>query len=125
MDLHRFLQAEAAIAYPGPCCRMADRWFALRKGFSALARYGRDYQSEEEAAAWLAEPGGVLRGVLRVMDAAGVPRTRTPAPGDVGLVKLGPAAAMAIFDGRLWHTRDENGIASLPADHALFAWSLA
>lgn len=123
MTLEDFLTAEAKVAYPGPCCRMADRWFALRKGFSALARHGRDFASADDVAAWLAEPGGVLRGVLNVMARAGVPRTATPAYGDVGLVRLGDLAAMAIFDGRVWHSRDETGMQTTGV--AIMAWSLA
>ncbi len=124
MTLDEFLSREArSPGYPGSCCRMADRWFAMRMGFSALTNFGRDFETDEDVAAWLKERGGIARAVIRVMRAARVSKTFAPKEGDVGLVWFRNRLAMAIFDGRLWATRDERGLAFVSG--FVRAWSLA
>lgn len=114
-ELDAFQAAEARTPpYPGACCRMADRWFTICMGFSALDRYGRDFASDAEVEAWLSEPGGIAVAVNRVMRAAGTPRTPTPRLGDVRLALHAGRLCMSIFDGRRWYSRDERGMIGMP-----------
>lgn len=103
---------------------MADRWFTLQMGFSALGRYGRDFGTDAEVDAWLAEPGGIAVAVNRVMRAAGTPRTPTPRLGDVGLALHAERLCMSVFDGRRWYSRDDRGMISMPARACWKAWRI-
>jgi len=125
MTIEEFVQREASLPpYPGACCRMVDRWLVERCGFSALARFGRDFDTDDDVARWLAEPGGIAVAVNRVMRAAGFKKTKEPLAGDVGLVFRGPLLCMSIHAGKQWVSRDESGLVGLPLAHVWKAWSL-
>jgi hypothetical protein len=125
MNVTEFVRREASLPpYPGACCRMVDRWICEKTGFSALSRFGRDFRTEEDVKAWLAEPGGIAVAVNRVMRAAGIPKTKDPKPGDVGLVFHKGRLCMAVFDGAMWFSRDENGMIGVPSSALWKAWSL-
>lgn len=126
-----FLRREADLPpYPGACCKMADRWVALVKGFSPLDRYGRGFESNTEVQAWLAEPGGIAVAVNRVMRACGFTKTKEPRIGDFGLVIHGERASdlvpvsMAILGRNGWHSRNSAGLLLLPGDTHWKAWAI-
>lgn len=125
-DVTEFVRREAELPPPpGACCTTADKWFERRKGFSALARYGRRIESEIDAERWLAEPGGIAVAVNRVMRAAGCPKTSSPAPGDIGLVIWNGKMFMAILTPHGWFSRAPEGLIMAPRDSVWKAWSLA
>ncbi len=126
-----FLRREAeSPPYPGACCRIADRWVAVRRGFSPLAHYGREIRTSEDVQAWLVEPGGIAVAVSRVMRAGGFAKTKTPQIGDVGLVlhdgQEGDRRpmSMAIRGPRGWHSRNSGGLLLLSLDALWKAWSI-
>lgn len=123
MTIEEFIAAEAALpAYPGACCRMADKWFAARTGFSALASYGRDFETEDDVQEWLAEPGSIAVAVNRVMRSSGCSKTGTPRKGDVGLVVHDSKLCMAIHAGDCWVSRDDGGLIGAPLSAVWKAW---
>lgn len=126
MTLKEFISREASLpGYPGACCRMADKWFEERTGFSALRHFGRDFHTEEEVRAWLAEPGSIAVAVNRVMRATGYRKTKTPEAGDVGLAIDGKGRlCMSIHAGDMWLTRDESGLIGLPVGAIWKAWHI-
>lgn len=125
-DLASFLQREMAMpGYAGACCRMVDRWIAQRTGASALARYGRDFETDGEVRSWLAEPGGIAVAVNRVMRACGHAKTKDPRAGDVGLVFHKGRLAMAIRTADGWISRDDEGFQMVEPQRFWKAWSLA
>lgn len=88
-----FLRREGGLPpYPGACCKMADRWVALVTGISPLEHYGRNFETDAEVQAWLAEPGGIAVAVNRVMRASSFAKAKAPRIGDVGLVIHGERA---------------------------------
>lgn len=114
-QLAAFLRREAERApYPGACCRMVDRWITERAGQSALARFGRDFETDEDVRRWLAEPGGIAVAVSRVMRACGYPKTDGPIAGDVGLAFTGGRLAMAIKTPAGWMGRGDEGLFLTP-----------
>jgi len=127
VELGRFLRADAELPpYPGGCSKLVDKWICQRTGFSALARFGRGFSTQEEVDAWLAEPGGIAVAVNRVMRAGGFPKTKAPDTGDVGLVfnGRGRTLAMAIHASTLWVGRDDNGHVGYPLGNVWKAWRL-
>lgn len=126
MTIEEFVRREASLPpYPGACCRMVDRWFVERCGFSALARFGRDFKTDEDVKCWLAEPGGIAVAVNRVMRAAGFKKTSQPSAGDVGLAFHGERLCMALHVGTQWLSRDENGLIGLPLANVWKAWKVS
>lgn len=89
---------------------MVDKWIKEATGFSALARFGRDFQTDEDVERWLAEPGGIAVAVNRVMRAGGFPKTGMPIDGDVGLVFHQGVHCMAICAQGHWVGRTESGM---------------
>ncbi|BCH32644.1 hypothetical protein MesoLjLc_45740 [Mesorhizobium sp. L-8-10] len=126
MTIDEFIRAEAALpGYPGACCRMADKWVTRVTGFSALARFGRDFRTDEDVRAWLAEPGGLAVAVNRVMRAGGFAKTRDPQAGDVGLIVHAGRLCMAIHAGSVWVSRDDSGMIGAPLGAGWKAWRVA
>lgn len=124
--LDDFLRHEAQTPFVwglSDCCSTADRWVKFKRGFSPLERYGRTYASEEEAKAWLAESGGIIMAVAKVMKRNGINRTVSPKAGDVGIVAVQDMRCMAIFNGWLWVSRSQRGWAS-SMTHCHYAWSV-
>lgn len=122
-QLEAFLRREAERApYPGACCRLVDRWITARTGQSALLRFGRDFETDEDVRRWLSEPGGIAVAVNRVMRACGYPKTKEPKVGDVGLVFHGGLMAMAILTGGGWAGCGDSGLFCVPQHWK--AWSI-
>lgn len=126
-----FLRREASLRpYPGACGRMADKWVALVRGFSPIARYGRDFESDDDVQAWLTEPGGIAVAVNRIMRAAGLEKTTDPQFGDVGLIIHGDRInekipiSVAIRGRHGWHSRNSSGLMLFPADTYWKAWAI-
>jgi hypothetical protein len=125
VTLPEFVRREAALPpYPGACCRMVDKWIVETCGFSALARFGRDFHTDDDVMRWLAEPGGIAIAVNRVMRSAGFAKTREPVAGDVGLIVVSRRLVMAICAGGNWVGRDENGMICAPRDAFWKAWKI-
>lgn len=131
MTIEEFIRLEAGLPpYPGACCRVVDKWINERAGFSALRRFGRDFESDGDVALWLSEPGGIAIAVNRVMRACGFKKTKTPEAGDVGLVIHGAVVGnlipmrMAILSHGGWLSRDDVGLALTPAKQFWKAWSI-
>lgn len=131
MTIEEFIRREVSLpAYPGACCRIVDKWINERAGFSALQKFGRDFESDDDVARWLSEPGGIAVAVNRVMRAGGFKRTKAPEVGDVGLVIHGIVVGdaipmrMAILARQGWFSRDENGLALTPARQFWKAWRI-
>lgn len=118
-----FLRWEASLPpYPGACCRMAEKWVMLVKGFSPLDRYGRNFTSDIDVQAWLAEPGGIAVAVNRVMRCSDFAKTKTPQPGDVGLAVHDQRLCMSVLAPHGWMSRDESGMICVPPDKFWKAW---
>lgn len=81
------------------CGMMADRWVQSRLGFSPLKKYGRVYDSYESAMDWLTEPGGIVKGALRVCRHAGLRRVKTAREGDLGLFGFSGLIYMGLCNG--------------------------
>lgn len=115
-QLDDFIRRETALpAYPGACCRMVDKWITAATGQSALSRFGRDFETDEDVQRWLQEPGGLAVAVNRVMRTCGYLKTTQPRPGDIGLViKQGKMLCMAILTDKGWLARDEHGFSLIP-----------
>lgn len=120
-----FVRLEASLPpYPGACCRMIDKWIRLTSGFSALSRFGRDFETDEDVARWLSEPGGIAVAVNRVMRSAGFQKTKEPQEGDVGLVIHDRRLCMAIKVGAQWFSRNEAGMIGVPLSALWKAWKI-
>lgn len=125
MDPADFIRAEAERPFrwgETDCAATADRWVAEVTGKSPLAVFGRRHADAGEAAAWLAEPGGLPKALKRVMSAAGLEATAEPRPGDIGLIVQAGKVCIAIFSGRLWFSRDASGLMAAPSEALLTAW---
>lgn len=120
-----FVRREADLpAYPGACCRMADKWVVERLGLSTLTQFGRDFTTDEDVRDWLAEPGGIAVAVNRVMRKNGFSKTSQPQAGDVGLVIHKQRLCMAVCTGSGWLSRDEDGLIGVPIDAIWKAWRI-
>lgn len=127
MTISDFIAAEAAKPFAWgktDCASTADRWVAMVKGFSPMARYGRHHQSRDEAQAWLAEPGSIAVAFNRVMRAAGFRRTTEPKAGDLGLVIFDGRMCIAIHTGSIWFSRHEDGLVGAPLKNVWKAWAI-
>lgn len=122
-----FVRLEASLPpYPGACCRMIDKWIRMNWGFSALTRFGRDFETDEDVARWLAEPGGIAVAVNRVMRVGGFAKTKEPMAGDVGLVVDEKRhLCMAIHVDTQWISRDEVGMIGTPLSRVWKAWEVS
>lgn len=125
MTPQEFARAQIATPRrPGECVRMVDDWIAHRTGRSPLARYGRDFTTDEDVEQWLAEPGSLAVAVNRGMRALGFKRTKEPREGDVGLVVINAILYGAINIGQGWFTRGPNGFVFAPATKLWRAWRI-
>lgn len=106
------------------CCNTADRWVYFKRGFSPLERFGRPVKSTQDVDGWLSERFGLAGGVLRVMRSSGLPRTKAPRPGDVGVVIIKSEICMGIFTGAVWFTRNQHGVMLAHKNAFLRAWSV-
>ncbi|MBW8639005.1 hypothetical protein K1W69_17545 [Hoeflea sp. WL0058] len=107
------------------CCSTADRWVRIRAGFSPLERYGRTIRSRQDALRWTgADASRLQSAVLDVMGKTGFAIGQDPQAGDVGLVTVDRMRrlAMAIFDGRIWTSRDPDGFICASARYTLCSW---
>lgn len=106
------------------CASTADRWFEHRHGYSAMTSYGRKTVDEETGREWLAEPGGIIRGMREVLSHAGFARVNgAPLPGDVGIIIVGQRACIAVFDVSHWWSRDTDGFITADDSFRYIAWS--
>lgn len=126
MDVREFVAALAAEPFAwgvNDCASCADRWVTLRRGFSPMGLYGRRHTSRDEAQAWLSEPGNIYVAFNRVMRRGGFQRTKTPGPGDLGLVIFDGRICIAIHTGDCWFSRHEDGFIAAPLNHFWKAWA--
>lgn len=127
MNIDQYIAQEMLKPFePGQtdCANTADRWFAIRRGFSAMARFGRHVRNADDMTGWLSEPRGLLRGIKDVMAANNVAETRDPQPGDVGIVVVGIRVCIALYNGETWWSRDHDGFVAADDSHRYIAWSV-
>jgi hypothetical protein len=128
MTLYEFIHLEARKPFrwgETDCIATADRWICAQLGFSPRLNYGRAYETEEDAREWLAEPGSIAVAVNRVMREAGIPKTKHPLAGDVGLIfHAGDQLCGAINTGTYWFSRDEHGFIGEPLTACWKAWKI-
>lgn len=127
MDIREYIAAEMLkpfLAGQTDCANTADRWFAIRRGFSPLERFGRQVRDAADMSKWLAESGGLLRGLARVARANGVAETTKPEAGDIGIVMVGRRACVALYNGETWWSRDEDGYIVTDDTYRYKAWSV-
>lgn len=125
--VREFLVAEAAKPFhwgDTDCAAMVDRWITIATGASPLDRFGRRHRTEEEARAWLGEPGGLAYAFGSVLSAYGLRRVQHPVEGDVALVIESRRLCSAIHAGSHWVSRDATGFIAMPVDNFLKAWSI-
>lgn len=129
MDVSTYLESERARPFvwgETDCASTADRWFKTVHGYSPMVRYGRTVMNESLGRAWLGSPGGIIRGVRNVMDSADAKQLiRSPEAGDIGIVVVENRACIAIFDGDVWCSRDEDGFIVADDCHRHLAWEVA
>lgn len=129
MNVTDFIESERARPFlwgETDCASTADRWFKIARGYSAMARYGRLVMNEELGRAWLADFGGLVRGIRNVMKCTDVRTLRGwPVAGDVGVVVVDNKACIAVYDGNLWCSRDEDGLIVADDTHRYVAWEVA
>ena len=116
--LPNYLRAEAARPFSwgsADCAGFIAGWVGLRRGIDPRPYYP-EYDGEAAARALTGSPGGIARLATQAMRRAGIPITRDPQPGDVGVVRVGERVACAIRTGRGWVMRGEKGLALLPDD---------
>lgn len=121
--LRRFVKDELARPFAWgatDCAHTGDRWARLASRRSFIAALGVDFADEAGARALMARlPMPVWIG--RAMRAAGFARTDRAEPGDLGIVRLGNVAALALMTGAGWLWRDEDGMHGAPATTATLA----
>lgn len=129
MDIGTFIESERQRPFTWgetDCATTADRWFKIVRGFSPMARYGRLVMNEVLGRAWLSQPGGILRAVRDVARCAEVTRIHgNPFAGDIGVIIVDNRACVAIYDGTLWCSRDEDGFIVADDMHRYVAWEVA
>jgi hypothetical protein len=108
------------------CGTTADRWCAVVLGFSPMQRYGRAVADEKSGRDWIAEPGGLLRGSRDVLARAGAKRVKGgPRAGNIGIVIVDNRACIAIYNGELWCSRDDDGFIVANDTYRFIAWEIA
>jgi len=129
MNVRGFLYAETCNPFEWgdtDCASTADRWFKIVHGYSPMQQFGRLVTNEELGRAWLAQPGGLLRGIKEVMRYARIPSLRdAPHAGDIGVITVDGRACIAIFDGELWQSRDEDGLIFADDTHRFIGWEVS
>jgi hypothetical protein len=129
MEVRDFLYGETLSPFAWgntDCASTADRWFKIIHGYSPLQLFGRTVMNEELGRAWLAQPGGLVRGIKDVMRYARIVSLHgTPVAGDIGVIVVDGRACIAIFDGDLWQSRDEDGLIFANDTHRFVAWEVA
>lgn len=106
------------------CGMMADRWVQSRLGFSPLKKYGRVYDNYESAMDWLTEPGGLVKGALRVCRHAGLRRAEKPQDGDLGLFGHDGLIYMGLCNGDYFVSRHLNKWILAPIASATVIWKV-
>lgn len=127
MDVTEYISVEMRKPFePGQtdCANTADRWFMIRRGFSAMEHFGRQVHNADDMEQWLSEPRGILKGVKAVAAANGVPVTTEPQPGDIGIVIVGNRACIALYNGDGWWSRDADGYIVTDDSYRYIAWSV-
>jgi hypothetical protein len=107
------------------CCgATVDKWVRRLTGFSPLRAAGRQLRDADDAAAILSEPQSFVVTVNRVARAAGFKKTRTPIPGDVGIIAHNDILYPAIHAGNIWFSRHSTGAIAIPIDRYWKAWRI-
>lgn len=107
------------------CANTADRWFTLRRGFSAMARFGRQVSSADDMREWATDADALVRGIKDVMSFNDVSETSEPKPGDIGIVVVADRACIALYNGDTWWSRDMDGFIVCDDSYRYVSWSVA
>jgi hypothetical protein len=127
MNISEYIAAEMEKPFePGQtdCANTADRWFVMRRGFSAMGHFGRQVHSAADMDEWLTEPLAIIKGVKAVAAANNVPVTTVPKPGDIGIVIVDKRACIALYNGDAWWSRDADGFILADDSYRYIAWSV-
>jgi hypothetical protein len=125
MDVTRYIASEMQKPFrvgETDCANTADRWFKTRCGYSPMERFGRVVRDQRDFDLWLTEPGGMVRGIARVMRHNAVLRASHLVPGDIGIIVVDWRACIAIRDVTQWWSRDTDGYMSVDDSYCRFAW---
>lgn len=106
------------------CSKTANGWIRLEAGISPLDAAGYEYDNESQSRAITDAYGGLARATINAMRKAGLRRTRAPKSGDVGIVEMFGKACVAIFDGRVWVSRDDSGLLAAREARVVAAWGI-
>lgn len=123
-----FIAAEAAKPFAWgetDCCKTLDRWVACRKGYSPLVLAGCDYADEAGARAIMERHQNMFFALTRVAEIDRAEETNAPVMGDVAAIVLdGGKVCAAIHAGKVWFSRDEDGLIGAPVEttRVLKAW---
>lgn len=128
IDVRSFLNVEMLRPFEWgqtDCASTADRWFKIVHGYSPMLHFGRSVMNEELGRAWLAQSGGLVRGIRDVMRYARVPSLcAAPNGGDIGVIIVDNRACIAIYNGDTWQSRDEDGLIFADDSHRFIAWEV-
>lgn len=119
-ELAAYLRTEAARPFAlgsADCATLAADWVQLRHGADPLTDFRGSYADGFDWSRLTRVAGRTLRRM-------GLRLTRDPGPGDVGVIALGEAAAVAIRTGRGWVVRDNSGLLGVQAEdvRVIAAW---
>ncbi|NTI22371.1 hypothetical protein G6M87_10930 [Rhizobium rhizogenes] len=128
MDVLEFLEKEWVKPFEWgwtDCGTTADRWCQIVLGFSPMQRFGRVVTDEASGREWISERGGLLRGSRDVLTRAGAQRVKgEPRAGNIGVVVVDNRACIAIYNGELWCSRDDDGFIVANDTYRLIAWEI-
>lgn len=107
------------------CCIETAEWVDTSCSLSIADTWRGTYSTEAEAAALLAENGGMVAMVGAELEAAGLTPTDAPVYGDVGVVEINGNAFCSIMTpaGR-WRARQPLGFYYVRSPVVLGAWAL-
>ena len=105
------------------CVTFVCDWIVAQRGVDPAASFRGQYRSGLKAAENLADNGGIVEAVGKFFSSAGLAATKTPKPGDVGVVAMmRPTCAIYVGDGK-WASKGRRGI-TVSVASPLAAWSV-
>lgn len=110
------------------CCTLPGDWTVDQGLPDPMAKWRGAYSTEEEAAVFIEDAGGLLPLFEEGFAQAGVPkRSSAPGPGDVGVLRIGDLEAGAIYVGPRWCFVATRGLgfASIDQDCIAAVWAVS
>lgn len=125
--LAEFLRAGGATIFKwgtSDCCTWACDWVLARRGVDPAGRFRGRYKTLRGAMGCIRRAGSLAIAVTAAMELAGLERTETPAPGDIGLIATADGDALAIRTERGWACKSLRGIAMSSTVRCIIAWKV-